>query len=81
MENDYQINSMQNFRFQELMSNFVAKKLHENEALLKRLSRYPTAYVPSVRQFGISLVRKQTALSFSYKQAVLRVYSPKSNMQ
>ena len=25
MENDYQIDGMQNFRFQELMSNFVAK--------------------------------------------------------
>ena len=25
MENDYQIDGMQNFRFQELMSNFVPK--------------------------------------------------------
>ena len=34
MENDYQINSMQNFRFQQFMSNFVAKKATlKNDAL------------------------------------------------
>ena len=41
MENNYQINGIQIFRFQQFMLNFVAEKLHQNGALWKRLSKYP----------------------------------------
>ena len=41
MENNYQINGIQIFRFQQFMLNFVAEKLYQNGALWKRLSKYP----------------------------------------